>query len=129
VLGVLLATDSDRGTRTRAPVAPAPNNLIGATDPAPRPASHRPEVSRRTRRGLLADIAAQLKQGFSEDDADGWIARADQLDNDIERAWSVIEGSGEWMAEPATRSAGRVWVVHRATCEPMITVRSPGSPK
>jgi uncharacterized membrane protein YccC len=44
---------------------------------------------------LLADIAAQLRKGFTADDVDGWIARTDALDNDIDRAWSVIEEARE----------------------------------
>jgi uncharacterized membrane protein YgaE (UPF0421/DUF939 family) len=39
---------------------------------------------------LLADVAAQLQNGFSDDNVDGWIARTDQLDRDIDRAWTVI---------------------------------------
>jgi uncharacterized membrane protein YccC len=44
---------------------------------------------------LLTDIAAQLQEGLSPDDIDGWIARTDELDNDIDRAWSVIEEARE----------------------------------
>jgi hypothetical protein len=44
---------------------------------------------------LLTDIAAQLQSGLAEDDVDGWIARTDGLDNDIERAWRVIEEARE----------------------------------
>ena len=44
---------------------------------------------------LLADIAAQLKTGLTADDVDGWIARTDELGNDIDRAWSVIEEARE----------------------------------
>ncbi len=39
---------------------------------------------------LLVEIAAQLERGVSADDVEGWIARTDELDNDIERAWTVI---------------------------------------
>jgi uncharacterized membrane protein YgaE (UPF0421/DUF939 family) len=45
--------------------------------------------------GLLADIATQLQNGFTTDDVDSWIARTDELDNDIDRAWSVIEEARE----------------------------------
>jgi uncharacterized membrane protein YgaE (UPF0421/DUF939 family) len=45
--------------------------------------------------GLLTDIAVQLRKGASADDVDGWIARTDELDNDIDRAWSVIEEARE----------------------------------
>jgi uncharacterized membrane protein YgaE (UPF0421/DUF939 family) len=44
---------------------------------------------------LLADIAARLRKGFNTDDVDNWIARTDQLDDDIDRAWSVIEEARE----------------------------------
>jgi len=44
---------------------------------------------------LLTDIATQMQTGTSADDFDGWIARTDQLDNDIDRAWSVIEEARE----------------------------------
>ena len=44
---------------------------------------------------LLVDIASQLRKGFSADDVDGWIARTDALDRDIDRAWSVIEEARE----------------------------------
>jgi uncharacterized membrane protein YccC len=44
---------------------------------------------------LLADIAAQLRGGSTADDVDGWIARTDELDKDIDRAWKVIEEARE----------------------------------
>lgn len=44
---------------------------------------------------LLTDIAKQLDRGLGEDDVDGWIARTDELDNDIDRAWTVIEEARE----------------------------------
>jgi uncharacterized membrane protein YgaE (UPF0421/DUF939 family) len=44
---------------------------------------------------LLAGMAAQLQNGFTADDVDGWIARTDELDNDIDRAWTVIEEARE----------------------------------
>jgi hypothetical protein len=44
---------------------------------------------------LLTDIAAQLQRGYSADDVEGWIARTDELANDIDRAWSVIEEARE----------------------------------
>jgi uncharacterized membrane protein YgaE (UPF0421/DUF939 family) len=44
---------------------------------------------------LLAEIAAQLHRGSSADEVDGWIARTDELDNDIDRAWSVLEEARE----------------------------------
>ena len=44
---------------------------------------------------LLTDIASQIQKGTSADDVDGWIARTDDLDNDIDRAWSVIEEARE----------------------------------
>jgi len=44
---------------------------------------------------LLTDIAEQMQEGTSAVDADGWITRTDELDNDIDRAWSVIEEARE----------------------------------
>ncbi|MGZ4263525.1 MAG: hypothetical protein ACXVS6_05295 [Solirubrobacteraceae bacterium] len=44
---------------------------------------------------LLADIAARIRKGFTADDVDGWIGRTDELDKDIDRAWSVIEEARE----------------------------------
>ncbi|MGZ4183949.1 MAG: FUSC family protein [Solirubrobacteraceae bacterium] len=44
---------------------------------------------------LLAEIAARLQKGFATDDVDGWIARTDELDTEIDRAWSVIEEARE----------------------------------
>jgi hypothetical protein len=44
---------------------------------------------------LLAEIAAQLRSGLSSDDVDGWIARTDELDHDVDHAWSVIEEARE----------------------------------
>jgi uncharacterized membrane protein YgaE (UPF0421/DUF939 family) len=44
---------------------------------------------------LLVEIAARLRKGFKADDVDGWIARADELDNDVDRAWTVIEEARE----------------------------------
>ena len=44
---------------------------------------------------LLTDIATQLREGTSADDVDGWLGRTDELDNDIDRAWSVIEEARE----------------------------------
>jgi uncharacterized membrane protein YccC len=44
---------------------------------------------------LLVEIAARLRKGFKVDDVDGWIARADELDNDVDRAWTVIEEARE----------------------------------
>jgi hypothetical protein len=44
---------------------------------------------------LLCDIATQLDSGFTGDDVDGWIARTDELDNDVDRAWRVIEEARE----------------------------------
>ena len=41
------------------------------------------------------DIAAQLQGGYAADDVDGWIARTDELENDIDRAWRVIEEARE----------------------------------
>jgi len=45
--------------------------------------------------GLLVDIAAQLQGGYAADDVDGWIARTDELENEIDRAWRVIEEARE----------------------------------
>jgi hypothetical protein len=45
--------------------------------------------------GLLVDIAAQLQNGYAEDDVKGWIGRTDALANDIDNAWSVIEEARE----------------------------------
>ena len=44
---------------------------------------------------LLVDIADQLQRGLTAGDVDGWIARTDELDSDIDRAWSVIEEARE----------------------------------
>jgi uncharacterized membrane protein YccC len=44
---------------------------------------------------LLADIAARMQKGFTPDDVDHWIGRTDELDKDIDRAWSVIEEARE----------------------------------
>jgi uncharacterized membrane protein YccC len=44
---------------------------------------------------LLVHIAAQLHSGFTAGDVDGWIARTDELDKDLDRAWSVIEEARE----------------------------------
>jgi Aromatic acid exporter family member 1 len=44
---------------------------------------------------LLAEIAARMQKGFTANDVDGWIARTDELDSDIDRAWSVIEEARE----------------------------------
>ncbi len=44
---------------------------------------------------LLAHIAAKLQRGYTEDDVDGWIARTDELDGDIDRAWTVVEEARE----------------------------------
>ena len=44
---------------------------------------------------LLVDIARQLESGLGADDVDGWIARTDQLDNEVDRAWRVIEEARE----------------------------------
>lgn len=44
---------------------------------------------------LLADIAAQMQNGFIADDVDRWIGRTGELDKDIDRAWSVIEEARE----------------------------------
>jgi uncharacterized membrane protein YccC len=42
---------------------------------------------------LLTHIAEQLRAGTS--DIDGWIARTDELDNDLDRAWGVLEEARE----------------------------------
>ena len=44
---------------------------------------------------LLTHIAAQLQSGFTAGDVDGWIARTDELDKDLDRAWTVIEEARE----------------------------------
>lgn len=44
---------------------------------------------------LLADIARHLQKGSTADNVDGWIARTDQLDSDIDRAWSVLAEARE----------------------------------
>jgi hypothetical protein len=44
---------------------------------------------------LLADIAARMQKGFTADDVDRWIGRTDELDKDIDRAWSVIQEARE----------------------------------
>jgi len=70
---------------------------------------------------LLADIAAHLKRGPTSDDVDGWIARSDELDNDVDRAWGVIEEARESgrlnprrAAPPRMKAAeGMVTIVNR----------------
>jgi uncharacterized membrane protein YgaE (UPF0421/DUF939 family) len=42
---------------------------------------------------LLGDIAEQLRGGSN--DTDGWIARTDELDNDVDRAWQVLAEARE----------------------------------
>ena len=44
---------------------------------------------------LLADMATRLGEGFTADDVDNWIARTDDLDKDIDRAWKVIAEARE----------------------------------
>jgi uncharacterized membrane protein YgaE (UPF0421/DUF939 family) len=44
---------------------------------------------------LLAEIATHLERGLTDDDTEGWIARADELDDDLDRAWSVLEEARE----------------------------------
>jgi uncharacterized membrane protein YccC len=44
---------------------------------------------------LLTDIARHLDRGLTGDDVDSWIARTNELDNDIDRAWTVIEEARE----------------------------------
>jgi len=44
---------------------------------------------------LLTDMAGRLRDGGTEDDIAGWIARADELDNDIDRAWSGLHEARE----------------------------------
>lgn len=44
---------------------------------------------------LLADIAGQLRDGFTAEDIEGWIARTDELDDDIDRAWNVLQEARE----------------------------------
>lgn len=42
---------------------------------------------------LLTHMAEQLRAGST--DIDGWIARTDELDNDVDRAWGVLEEARE----------------------------------
>jgi uncharacterized membrane protein YgaE (UPF0421/DUF939 family) len=44
---------------------------------------------------LLARMAAHLQRGPSSDEVDGWIARTDELDDDLDRAWGVIKEARE----------------------------------
>jgi hypothetical protein len=39
---------------------------------------------------LLGQIAAQLRERWDEQDIDRWIARTDELDNDVDRAWGRL---------------------------------------
>jgi uncharacterized membrane protein YgaE (UPF0421/DUF939 family) len=40
---------------------------------------------------LLTRIATELREGCASDAADAWIAQADRLDRDIDRAWHVLD--------------------------------------
>jgi uncharacterized membrane protein YgaE (UPF0421/DUF939 family) len=39
---------------------------------------------------LFKEIAEHIRRGFTDGDVDGWIARADELDDDVDRAWRVL---------------------------------------
>lgn len=60
-----------------------------------RPAAERIDVIDGRVGELLAGIATQLERGLTADDPDGWIARTDELDMDIDRAWRDIEEARE----------------------------------
>ena len=45
--------------------------------------------------GLLAEIAVQLRGRLTAEDIDGWITRADELADEIARAWSVLREARE----------------------------------
>ena len=40
---------------------------------------------------LLTEIAAELRDGCATEAADDWIAQTDRLDDDLDRAWHVLE--------------------------------------
>lgn len=44
---------------------------------------------------LLRDMAEQVRGGCRDDHVDDWIARADELDDDVNRAWALLEEAGE----------------------------------
>ena len=39
---------------------------------------------------LFKEIAEHIRRGFTDGDVDGWIARADELDDDVDHAWRVL---------------------------------------
>lgn len=50
---------------------------------------------------LLAEIAVQLRGRPTAEDIDGWITRADELADEIARAWSFLQEARESGREPA----------------------------
>jgi uncharacterized membrane protein YccC len=44
---------------------------------------------------LLGDIALQLQEGSDRPEAEAWIASSDELDDDIDRAWKILEQARE----------------------------------
>jgi uncharacterized membrane protein YccC len=56
---------------------------------------------------LLTDIPQQLRGGSR--DVDGWIARTDELDSDVDRAWGVLgEARESGRFNPRRATAGRM---------------------
>jgi uncharacterized membrane protein YccC len=56
---------------------------------------------------LLTRMVEQLRAGSA--DIDGWIARTDELDTDVDRAWSVLEEAREsGRFNPRRATAGRM---------------------
>jgi uncharacterized membrane protein YccC len=44
---------------------------------------------------LLGDIALELRRGGDRPEPEAWIARSDELDDDIDQAWSILEQARE----------------------------------
>jgi uncharacterized membrane protein YccC len=64
---------------------------------------------------LLVDVADGLAAGYSSDDVEEWLERTSKLDDDVDRAWSLVRQASESARLNPRRSAGefrdpRQWV-------------------
>jgi hypothetical protein len=66
--------------------------------------------------GLLTRMADELAEGCRCDRADDWLAYADRLDADVDRAWRVLEEAREsGRLNPRRAAAGRMRAAEEMT--------------
>lgn len=58
---------------------------------------------------LLTDMAQRLREGGKDDDAEEWVARARDIEHDVDAAWAMVRSAREsGRLNPRRSAAGRV---------------------